>query len=55
MKGWAPASNEKSRVGLLVRDKAFASLATLASALFPRAALQLFTEREAALAWLKAS
>ena len=53
MKDWAPPGSATSRVALLVRDKAFASLVTLLSALFSRAALQLFTEREAAFAWLE--
>ena len=54
MAGWAPGGETAARVAILVRDETFGSLVTLAGALFPRAALQLFIDREAALSWLAA-
>ena len=52
MAGWAPGGEAAARVAVLVRDETFGSLVTLAGALFPRAARQLFIDHEAALAWL---
>lgn len=52
MKLWDQPRNTNVRVGFLVRDSTFASLVTLAGALFPRTAFRLFTDRSAALTWL---
>jgi hypothetical protein len=49
---WDPGGAAR-RIAFLVRSNAFESLVTLAAALFPRAALRLFTEGEPALAWLQ--
>lgn len=55
MRIWTTSEGETSRVAFLVRGSAFASLVTLAGALFPRTSLRLFTDRDEALAWLKAA